>query len=62
MNQNYTYSINSKKLEIEFHEGKNEEKINLINQNYNIELEKIVKQYPSQYFWFHRKWDKKYYQ
>ena len=61
MNENHTYSIKSKILQLKFDDEKNDEKINIINQNYNIELEKMVSQYPSQYFWFHRKWDKKYY-
>ena len=62
MNKNYTYSIKSKILQLKFDDEKNDEKINAINQNYNIELEKVVTQYPNQYFWFHRKWDKKHYQ
>ena len=61
MNKDYSYSIKSKILTVEFDEGTNEEKINIINQNYNIELEKMVRDYPNQYFWFHRKWDKKHY-
>ena len=35
-----------------------EQKIKTINDLYNLELEKIVKKYPEQYFWFHRKWEK----
>ena len=38
-----------------------EEKIHIINQLYNMELENIIRKYPEQYFWFHRKWDKKKY-
>ena len=61
MNKDYTYSIKSKKLEVNFDNVKNDEKINIVNQNYNIALEKLVIKYPDQYFWFHRKWDKKHY-
>ena len=61
MNKDYTYSIKSKKLEVNFDNIKNDEKINIINQNYNIALEKLVIKHPNQYFWFHRKWDKKHY-
>ena len=32
-----------------------------INDTYNKELENSIIKYPEQYFWFHKKWDKKYY-
>ena len=61
MNKDYSYSIKSKILTVEFDEGTNEEKINIINQNYNIELEKMVRDYPNQYFWFHRRFPRSIY-
>ena len=30
--------------------------ITLITQNYTTMLEKIIKEHPEQYFWFHRRW------
>ena len=62
MNKDYTYSIYSKKLDPIFKNNSNEQKIIDINDAYNKELEDSIIQYPEQYFWFHKKWDKKYYQ
>jgi len=33
-----------------------------INQQYTSLLEKVVTQYPEQYFWFHRKWNRSIYE
>ena len=30
-----------------------------ISQNINTELEKVIRQYPEQYFWMHRRWRKR---
>ena len=62
MNKDYNYSIYSKKLDPIFKNNSNEQKIIDINDAYNKELEDSIIQYPEQYFWFHKKWDKKYYQ
>ena len=61
MNADYSYSIHSKEL-IPNNENRNQ-KLNIkeINQIYNQELEKIIVQNPEQYFWFHKKWDRKIY-
>ena len=32
-----------------------------INHRFTKVLEEIVKKYPEQYFWFHKKWNKKIY-
>lgn len=49
--KNYTIeflSIKTKNLDIK-----------QITQNYTIKLEKFIKKYPDQYFWFHRRWKTK---
>ena len=60
MNSDYNYSIYSKEL-ITQGNSKTQKIIN-INQAYNDELEKIIIKHPEQYFWFHKKWDKKHYE
>tara|TARA_A100001011_G_scaffold400672_1_gene517445 strand:+ start:112 stop:990 length:879 start_codon:yes stop_codon:yes gene_type:complete len=57
-----TYKLVTNILDIKFKEETDDEKIKIINDFYNLELEKIIKKYPNQYFWFHRKWTKKHYQ
>ena len=61
MDANYNYIINSKLLKFNFNTEKKDEKIHIINQLYNKELENIIIKNPEQYFWFHRKWDKEKY-
>ena len=61
MNSDYTYTINSKKLDFLFKDDSKIQKISDINEAYNKELENSIAKYPEQYFWFHKKWDKKYY-
>ncbi len=36
--------------------GEQEKDTQHISQNINTELEKVVRQYPEQYFWMHRRW------
>ena len=38
-----------------------ENKVEEICKLISLDLEKIVRKYPEQYFWFHRKWPKKIY-
>tara|TARA_B100000700_G_scaffold49985_2_gene53002 strand:+ start:689 stop:1546 length:858 start_codon:yes stop_codon:yes gene_type:complete len=59
MNKDYTYSISSKELSVNYKNDKTEDKIFNINEAYNKELEKNIVKYPEQYFWFHKKWNKK---
>ena len=62
MNKDYSYSIDSKKLNLVFKNDLKEQKVIDINDAYNKELENSIIKSPEQYFWFHKKWDKKYYQ
>ena len=59
MNEDYTYSIFSKELCLNFNDKSTDEKVFAINEAYNKEIEKIIIKYPEQYFWFHKKWNKK---
>ncbi len=61
MNTDYSYSIYSKELISKNEKGNQKLDIVDINQIYNQELEKIIVQNPEQYFWFHKKWDRKIY-
>ena len=61
MNTDYSYSIYSKELISKNEKGNQKLDIADINQIYNKELEKIIVQNPEQYFWFHKKWDRKIY-
>ena len=61
MNADYSYSIHSKELIPNNENGNQKLNIKEINQIYNQELEKIVIKSPEQYFWFHKKWDRKIY-
>ncbi len=37
-------------------DGTNEEKIAYITQKFSSALEEVVRKYPEQYFWFHKRW------
>ena len=62
MNRDYSYSLYSQKLNPIFKDNSNNQKVIDINDAYNKELENSIINYPEQYFWFHKKWDRKYYQ
>ena len=62
MNKDYTYSISSKKLNV-IHDAKtSEDKVFNINEAYNNALQDAIIETPEQYFWFHKKWNKKDYE
>ena len=62
MNKDYTYSISSKKLNV-MHDAKtSEDKVFNINEAYNNALQDAIIETPEQYFWFHKKWNKKDYE
>jgi len=61
MGSDYKYHIYVEKIEMNNADKNEEEIIKEINSLYaNILINKI-KQYPHQYFWFHKKWSKKIY-
>ena len=62
MNKNYKYSISSQELKVEHDSENSENKIFNINESYNNALQNAIIENPEQYFWFHKKWNKKDYE
>jgi len=58
---NYNYFFVANKLDIKSLDFESDDKILEISKLISNDLEKMVKKYPEQYFWFHRKWPKKIY-
>ena len=56
---NYQISIESLTLE-HLPDSKDEKVLEIMNR-ISKDLENKIKQYPQQYFWFHKKWSKKMY-
>ena len=61
LSTNFNYDLSFYELDLKNLPIKSNEAIREINQRYSNILEKIIKQYPQQYFWFHRKWKKYHY-
>tara|TARA_Y100001970_G_scaffold285135_1_gene404053 strand:- start:564 stop:1445 length:882 start_codon:yes stop_codon:yes gene_type:complete len=61
MGSDYKYHIFVKKVIINNNNKTEEEIIEEINSLYADVLENKIRQYPHQYFWFHKKWSKKIY-
>ena len=58
MGSDYKYHIFVEKLSIDKNGKTEDEIIRELNSLYVKILTKKINQYPSQYFWFHKKWDK----
>ena len=52
----YSYHLSFQELDVQGLPEKSNEIIVEINRRYSKLLEETVKEYPQQYFWFHRKW------
>ena len=61
LEENYKYKFKIRELNIKNNIEQKEEIIIEINRLYVEILEDIIKKYPEQYFWFHKKWDKEIY-
>ena len=61
MRSDYKYHIFVKKIDIEKNNKTEDDIIKEVNSLYVKILTDKIKQYPHQYFWFHKKWDKKIY-
>ena len=57
----YSYHLSFQELDVQGLPEKSNEIIVEINQRYSKLLEEAVREYPQQYFWFHRKWARKNY-
>jgi len=62
MNKDYTYSIFSKELKVQLDNQSTDDKVFSINEEYNRALQESITEHPEQYFWFHKKWNKKDYE
>jgi KDO2-lipid IV(A) lauroyltransferase len=61
LSKDFTYHLSFEELDVERLSDNSNEAILEINQRYSKLLEKAVREYPQQYFWFHRKWARKNY-
>ena len=52
----YSYHLSFQELDVQGLPEKSNEAIVEINRRYSKLLEEVVREYPKQYFWFHRKW------
>ena len=56
LTKNYRYKFTIEKLEFNNLPEDRGEAVLAINRQYHAKLEEYIRQYPQQYFWFHRKW------
>ena len=61
LSKDLNYELSFQELNLEGLSQNSNEAIVEINQRFTKLLEEFVKKYPEQYFWFHRKWNKKVY-
>ena len=61
LSKDFTYHLSFEELDVERLSDNSNEAILEINQRYSKLLEEAVREYPQQYFWFHRKWARKNY-
>ena len=62
LKEDFSYDFKLRKIEIEENFDNTEDLFFSIHQRYSFLVEEEIKKNPEQYFWFHKKWDKKYYQ
>ena len=58
LSTDFKYHLSFHELDVEGLSDNSTEAIEKINQRYSKLLEDTVRQYPHQYFWFHRKWER----
>jgi KDO2-lipid IV(A) lauroyltransferase len=61
LKEDLTYYLEIKNIELKNKSEQKQDIIVEINTIYSKMLEDIIKRYPEQYFWFHKKWDKEIY-
>ena len=61
LNNDYNYEFKVEEININKNYEQKEEMIVEINSIYVNFLENKIKEYPNQYFWFHKKWNKSIY-
>jgi len=60
-NSLYEFKLKKINIDINLEDGLNENLFIKFNTIYSETLEKMIRKYPEQYFWFHKKWDRKIY-
>jgi len=58
LKEDYKYELIIREINIKNNIEQKDDIIIEINRLYTEILEGIIKKYPEQYFWFHKKWDK----
>jgi len=58
LSKDLKYNLRLREINLSSISNEKEEAIIAINTLYSVLLEKEVREYPEQYFWFHRKWKK----
>ena len=61
LNKNWDYEFKLEEIKIKNNSEQKEDIIIEVNRVYSNMLENIIRKYPEQYFWFHKKWDKNLY-
>ena len=61
LKKNYTYEFKLRELKFKKTFEQKDQLIIEVNTEYSKILEQEIRKYPEQYFWFHKKWDKKIY-
>tara|TARA_Y100000590_G_scaffold330306_1_gene375165 strand:- start:800 stop:1669 length:870 start_codon:yes stop_codon:yes gene_type:complete len=61
LKDDYSYDFKLEYLQLDKHYKEKEDLISEINKLYVKKLENQIENYPNQYFWFHKKWDKSIY-
>ena len=62
LSKDLNYELSFQELNLEKLSQDSTKAIVEINQRFTSLLEKVVRQYPEQYFWFHRKWNRNMYE
>ena len=61
LNDNYSYDFSLRYINKSNSDNNIENLFKDIGENFSLSLEEQIKEKPEQYFWFHRKWDRKIY-
>jgi len=61
LKKDFSYEFKLRKIEIEENFDNTEDLFFSIHQTYSSLVEEEIKKNPEQYFWFHKKWDRKLY-
>ena len=57
-NSSYEFKLKKINIDVNFENRLNENLFIKFNTVYSETLEEMIRKYPEQYFWFHKKWDR----